>query len=149
MFQPQELERLAPRLQGGGSSANHTERLNGQGLHGLDPLAATEAIAYDFLAKGGKHSRPFITLAAYRALADGLKSLTSSAHNGDGSGHFAIPDAVKHARCRSKHFIKPRWYTTTLKMTTSSATARPRCIGSTGRPRRLTWGIILLAWAIG
>jgi geranylgeranyl diphosphate synthase type II len=33
-----------------------------------DPLAAHEAIAYDWLAGGGKRSRPFITLAAYDAL---------------------------------------------------------------------------------
>src|SRR5262245_40582358 len=33
-----------------------------------DPVAGTEAIAYDWLAKGGKRFRPFITLAAYDAL---------------------------------------------------------------------------------
>ncbi|QDS93054.1 All-trans-nonaprenyl-diphosphate synthase (geranyl-diphosphate specific) [Roseimaritima multifibrata] len=38
-------------------------------LAGIDPIAATEAIAYDFLSRGGKHSRPFITLAAYDALS--------------------------------------------------------------------------------
>jgi geranylgeranyl pyrophosphate synthase len=37
----------------------------------LDPIAATEAIAFDFLAKGGKYSRPFITLAAFDALTGG------------------------------------------------------------------------------
>jgi geranylgeranyl pyrophosphate synthase len=45
--------------------------VNGQGAAGLDPIAATEAIAYDFLSKGGKYSRPFITLAAYDALTGG------------------------------------------------------------------------------
>jgi geranylgeranyl pyrophosphate synthase len=46
--------------------------VNGQRAAGLDPLAATEAIAYDFLVKGGKYSRPFITLAAYDALTGEL-----------------------------------------------------------------------------
>lgn len=33
----------------------------------LDPLAATETLAWDFLLRGGKYFRPFITLAAYQA----------------------------------------------------------------------------------
>lgn len=67
MFEANELERLAPRIRKGPSLAE----LNGQGVAGLDPIAATEAIAYDFIGKGGKHSRPFITLAAYDALTGG------------------------------------------------------------------------------
>ena len=67
MFKPEELERIAPRLRGGPRLAE----MNGQGAAGLDPIAATEAIAYDFLAKGGKYSRPFITLAVYDALTGG------------------------------------------------------------------------------
>lgn len=67
MFQPDELERLIPRTRGGPRLAE----VNGAGAGGLDPLAATEAIAYDFLGKGGKYSRPFITLAAYDALTGG------------------------------------------------------------------------------
>ena len=67
LFEPAELERLAPRLRGGPRLA----QLNGQGIAGLDPIAGTEAIAYDFLSKGGKHSRPFITLAVYDALTGG------------------------------------------------------------------------------
>src|SRR3954466_11436688 len=68
LFQPDELERLIPRTRGGPRLAE----VNGAGASALDPLAATEAIAYDFLAKGGKYSRPFITLAAYDALTGGL-----------------------------------------------------------------------------
>jgi geranylgeranyl pyrophosphate synthase len=67
MFQPDELERLVPRTRGGPRLAE----VNGEGAAGLDPIAATEAISYDFLAKGGKYSRPFITLAAYDALTGG------------------------------------------------------------------------------
>jgi geranylgeranyl pyrophosphate synthase len=68
MFQPQELERLAPRLRGGPRLAE----VNGRGSAVLDPIAVTEAIAYDFLTRGGKYSRPFITLAAYDALTGEL-----------------------------------------------------------------------------
>src|SRR3954471_19668794 len=67
MFHPDELERLVPRVRGG----PRLSEVNGAGTGGLDPLAATEAIAYDFLAKGGKYSRPVITLAAYGALPGG------------------------------------------------------------------------------
>jgi geranylgeranyl pyrophosphate synthase len=67
MFEPDELERLIPRARGGPRLAE----VNGEGAGALDPIAATEAIAYDFLAKGGKYSRPFITLAAYDALTGG------------------------------------------------------------------------------
>ena len=67
MFQPEELDQLAPRLRGG----PRLSEVNGQGLGALDPISGTEAIAYDFLAKGGKHSRPFITLAVYDALSGG------------------------------------------------------------------------------
>lgn len=67
LFQPDELERLVPRTRGGPRLAD----VNGQGAAALDPIAATEAIAYDFLAKGGKYARPFITLAAYDALTGG------------------------------------------------------------------------------
>ena len=67
MFEFDELERLSPRLRGGKRAAE----CNGDGLAGLDPIAATEAVAYDFLSKGGKYSRPFITLAVYDALTGG------------------------------------------------------------------------------
>jgi geranylgeranyl pyrophosphate synthase len=106
MFQPQELERLAPRLHRAGREAaglhpvlDHGERLNGKGSSSsesqLEPLAATEAIAYDFLAKGGKHSRPFITLAAYRALG---------AHQRQDVDE--VPDAVKRCALSIETFHK-------------------------------------------
>ena len=41
-----------------------------------DPIGGTEAIAYDFLTRGGKHSRPFITLAVYDALTGGRCALS-------------------------------------------------------------------------
>jgi len=71
MFTPDQLDRLAPRLRGGPRLAES----NGRGLADVDPVAATEAIAYDFLGKGGKHSRPFITLAVYDALTGAQATL--------------------------------------------------------------------------
>jgi geranylgeranyl pyrophosphate synthase len=44
----------------------------------MDPIAATEAIAMEFLTAGGKHSRPFITLAAY----DAMKGAAATLHDG-------------------------------------------------------------------
>jgi len=40
-------------------------------LEEIDPIAATEALATNFLARGGKYSRPFITLAAFDAMLGG------------------------------------------------------------------------------
>jgi geranylgeranyl pyrophosphate synthase len=97
MFEPAELERLSPRLRGGPSLA----QLNGQGVAGLDPVAGTEAIAYDFLAKGGKHSRPFITLAVYDALSGGKGTLA------DGTEYLAsLPDAIKRTALSIETFHK-------------------------------------------
>ncbi len=97
MFEPQELNRLAPRSRG---EINLQER-NGHGVTGLDPIAATEALAYDFLSKGGKHSRPFITLAVHDALTGG---------NGTAAGgeeHVSqLPDAVKRAAMSIETFHK-------------------------------------------
>jgi geranylgeranyl pyrophosphate synthase len=75
MFAPDEIERLAPRKRHGPRLAE----VNGRGPAALDPIAATEAIAYDFLAKGGKHSRPFITLSVYDALTGAEGTLADGA----------------------------------------------------------------------
>ena len=97
MFDPAELDRLAPRLRGGPRLAE----VNGQGVGGLDPIAGTEAIAYDFLAKGGKHSRPFITLAVYDALTGGKATF------GGGAEHLAaLPDAIKRTAMSIETFHK-------------------------------------------
>jgi geranylgeranyl diphosphate synthase, type II len=95
MFQPQELAHLAPRLHSGQTLA----AANGQGINGLDPIAATEAIAYDFLAKGGKHSRPFITLAVY----DALSGFQFNQSNGSPA---ALPDSVKRCALSIETFHK-------------------------------------------
>jgi geranylgeranyl pyrophosphate synthase len=97
MFEPDELDRLAPRLRGGPRLAE----LNGQGVAGLDPIAGTEAIAYDFVSRGGKHSRPFITLAVYDALTGGKGT------GSEGLEHASrIPDHVKRTAMSIETFHK-------------------------------------------
>jgi geranylgeranyl pyrophosphate synthase len=68
LFDPDKLEEIIPRLRG---SLRIDENSNTADLAAMDPIGATEAVAYDFLSKGGKHSRPFITLATYDALTGG------------------------------------------------------------------------------
>lgn len=58
LFEDPELSRLAPRNR-------QAAPIQGKPA---DPLSAHENIAYDWMAQGGKRSRPFITLAAYDAL---------------------------------------------------------------------------------
>lgn len=48
-------------------------------LAGIDPVACTEALALDFVKRGGKYSRPFITLATYDALTGGHASMPQGA----------------------------------------------------------------------
>lgn len=94
MFEPDELERLAPRTRG-------QQRLSAGSDAALDPIAGTEAIAYDFIAKGGKYSRPFITLAVYDALTGGHATGPDGAEKA-----AAIPDAVKRAALSIETFHK-------------------------------------------
>ncbi|MFM8251025.1 MAG: polyprenyl synthetase family protein [Planctomycetota bacterium] len=97
MFEPDELERLAPRLRGGPRLADLGAAPAGR----LDAIAGTEVIAYDFLSRGGKHSRPFITLAVYDALTGGQGTLPS------GETHVnQIPDAVRRAAMSIETFHK-------------------------------------------
>lgn len=60
-------------------------------LTGVDPIAATEALATDFLARGGKYSRPFITLAAYDAMTGG--------HATTAAGPQEVSQFTKGVRC--------------------------------------------------
>jgi geranylgeranyl pyrophosphate synthase len=80
-----ELSRLAPRV---------------RGASGKDegPLAQHEAIAYDWLAQGGKRSRPFITLAAYDALKGGKGALSAEGVD--------LPDAVRRTALAIEAFHK-------------------------------------------
>lgn len=77
LFEPKTLEALSPRTRGHGqsqfSSAGlpHGLTLAEWSKSGFDAISATESIAYEFLTQGGKHSRPFITLAVYDAMTGG------------------------------------------------------------------------------
>jgi geranylgeranyl pyrophosphate synthase len=90
MFQAENLERLAPR----------SRKANGRSGP-LDPLNVTESLAYEFLAKGGKHSRPFITLAVHDALTGGLGTRS------DGQAHVQhLSDAILRAALSIETFHK-------------------------------------------
>jgi geranylgeranyl pyrophosphate synthase len=91
LFEPTELARLLPRQRRGPSLAE----VNGAWASALDPLAATETIAHDFLVLGGKYARPFITLAAYDALA--------GEQNRDDQ---SLPDAVRRVAISIETFHK-------------------------------------------
>ncbi len=113
MFKPDELDRIVPRVRGkpnlqpaGSKPAPGDANGKSPSAHRLkelaDPIGATEAIAYDFLAKGGKYSRPFITLAVYDALTGG------KATDRDGAAHIAahFSDSVRRAAMSIETFHK-------------------------------------------
>jgi len=95
MFEPEELARLIPPGRIGALDAAR------DAIGGLDPVACTEAIAYDFLMAGGKHSRPFITLAVHDALTGARATLA------DGERHLAsLPDGAKRIALAIETFHK-------------------------------------------
>ena len=97
MFEPDTFEKLAPRARGN----VRLDQIKGDVLESIDPLAATEAVAYDFLTKGGKYSRPFITLSVYDALTGAQATLA------DGAAHLdTVSDAVKRAAMSIETFHK-------------------------------------------
>ena len=112
LFDADSLERLVPRVRSanvaGSSSSSLADTSSEEnatlGLKGpatLDPIAATESIAYDFLSAGGKHSRPFITLAVYDAVQGGAATLA------DGADVVAnYPDAIRRAAMSIETFHK-------------------------------------------
>jgi geranylgeranyl pyrophosphate synthase len=91
LFEPAELARLLPRQRSGPSMSE----VNGAGIAGLDPIAATETIAHDFLALGGKYARPFITLAAYDAFS-----------RDEQDGTAVLPDSVRRVALSIETFHK-------------------------------------------
>jgi len=96
LFEARRLERLVPRLRG-----DAPRRVDQTSLREVDPVAATEVLAHDFLGKGGKHSRPFITLAVHDALTGGNGTLPQ------GSDHLAeLPAAVRRVALSIETFHK-------------------------------------------
>lgn len=83
-----ELGRLAPRSRADSAGAKRQ----------ADQLAIHEGIAYDWLAQGGKRSRPFITLATYDALQGAPGTLSESG--------VSFPDEVKRVALAIEAFHK-------------------------------------------
>ncbi|HEV3387316.1 MAG TPA: polyprenyl synthetase family protein [Gemmata sp.] len=84
LFDEPELSRLVPRSR---TSSPET-----------DPLRKHEEIAYDFLSRGGKRSRPFITLAAFDALRGALATQSDKG--------WELADSVKRAALAIETFHK-------------------------------------------
>jgi geranylgeranyl pyrophosphate synthase len=114
LFKPEELGRIAPRTRAplAGSKLapgiprttpvdEQRDQVWSRLRTGTDPISATEAIAYDFLAKGGKYSRPFITLAVYDALTGGKATGASGAEE---AAKFS--DSVRRAAMSIETFHK-------------------------------------------
>lgn len=96
-FSAAEIDQLIPPTRGkvavGASSGLDATK--------LDPIAATEAIARDFLARGGKYSRPFITLAVHDAMTGGNGGMAG------GAEHLAaLPQHIKRASMAIEAFHK-------------------------------------------
>ncbi len=91
LFQPDQLARIGLPLR----ERRAADRAESVPITSIDPIAGTQSLAYDFLMKGGKYSRPFITLAVYDAVTGGRGT------GPDGEQHVgAFPDAVfKAAMC--------------------------------------------------
>jgi geranylgeranyl diphosphate synthase, type II len=76
MFRAPLMDELVPRQRGTIQLTDDQQ----DPLKTLDPIAATEAIGMNFVSKGGKYSRPFITLAAYDAMLGGQGTLADGAN---------------------------------------------------------------------
>lgn len=99
LFVPESLDRYAPRVRS--QSPLNGDAVTLEQIQSMDTVAATEHIAFDFLSRGGKHSRPFITLAAYDAMTGG-KCTEPSADEAVAE----IPAAVRRAAMSIETFHK-------------------------------------------
>jgi geranylgeranyl pyrophosphate synthase len=99
LFTTESMDKFAPRIRAKGPLSESA--VTRDSITPMDPIVATEHIAYDFLARGGKHSRPFITLAAYDALTGDLGTTA------DGGEHCdKIPPTVRRAALSIETFHK-------------------------------------------
>src|SRR5215510_13019499 len=92
-----EFPALLPRLR---SKLQNNGQQNGAPDYSRDPVAGTEDIAYDWLVKGGKRFRPFITLAAYDALREDQSIATGDDQT------VTLPDAVRRVAVAMEAFHK-------------------------------------------
>lgn len=104
-FELGELCRLAPpkRKKSHSLSSSNVESLPCTS----DPIAFTETVAYEFLARGGKQARPFMTLATYVALGpqNGQK-LSPSSEGEAGATPWQIPNHVRRVAISIESFHK-------------------------------------------
>ena len=97
MFDTAELHRLAMPIR---IKPEHTPQALTQDPT-TDPVAATEALSLEFLAAGGKYSRPFITLAVHDALTGGHGTAA------DGAQHLAsVSESVRRTALAIETFHK-------------------------------------------
>ena len=99
LFEPETLNRLSPRIRAQAPLGEDAVTMDQ--IDKLDTVAATEHICYDVLTRGGKHSRPFITLAAYDAMTGGACTDANGAEVVD-----RLPDAVRRAAMSIETFHK-------------------------------------------
>jgi geranylgeranyl pyrophosphate synthase len=99
LFRPEVMDELAPRLRAKAPLGEEAVTLSA--VESMDAISATEHISYDFLSRGGKHSRPFITLAAYDAMTGG-KCTEPSAEQATAK----IPVSVRRAAMSIETFHK-------------------------------------------
>lgn len=101
IFEPSELDRLGGRIRStAGNGAALPVQGNGEPHSLSEPIRATEALAYNWLARGGKRFRPFISLAAYDALTGGSGRL------GENDNQPELSDAVRRAALAIETFHK-------------------------------------------
>lgn len=101
MFEPTEFDRLMPpiRKPATGDLLNGVSKPNA--VSKPDAVGMTESIAREFIGKGGKYSRPFITLAVYDALTG------NNCTGPNGATHTAeLSDAVQRAALSIEAFHK-------------------------------------------
>ena len=99
LFKPENIDGNAPRIRDRNELGE--KAVTAESIESMDRVSATEHIAYDFLSRGGKHSRPFITLAAYDAMTGG--HCTDPANT---TAVSEIPDAVRRAAMSIETFHK-------------------------------------------
>ncbi len=90
MFEEPSLSQLAPRQRVKPGAKPNTES--------NDPLLLHENIAYDWMAQGGKRSRPFITLAAFDAM--------KGAPGTESEQGLILPDSAKRTALAIEAFHK-------------------------------------------
>src|SRR6516162_5087554 len=88
-----EVSRLAPRSRNASNPKSEIRNPKSD-----DPLSIHESIAYDWLAQGGKRSRPFITLAAYDALQGAAGTFSAEG--------ASLPDSVRRTALAIEAFHK-------------------------------------------